>query len=451
MTDKDTPASGGSDGHARAQGHTAQQPNAGAGAQSGDKPIPLFRQQAVAYQSRSLDGEVMLSLSMRMRALIILAVVVVAGAAIFAATATYARMETVVGWVVPEGGLIRVTAQQGGIIEKLSVAEGDQVAAGEALAELRLSTDLEDGSAGLALQKQLKNQIEAVRAQAEAEREKLQAQEVSLKAQRDGMLRELDQSRARVESMAERLALIEADAKRVRKIADRGYASKKNVEESAMAVLSAQQELDALRSSVMATERQIGDVEAQLKTLPLSIRAAEAQARASEAQLAQQGTELAVRDVYRAGATVAGRVVAVPVSRGQTVPPQSVIAVLTPEGSTLEAELYVPSRSAGFITPGQEVQLMYQAFPYQKFGAANGTVRSVSRTVLAPGEVAIPGLEINEPVFRVKVGMESDSVQAYGQAIPVQPGMLLSAGIVIDRRTLVEWLLDPIYAVGRLG
>ena len=218
-----------------------------------------------------------------------------------------------------------------------------------------------------------------------------------------------------------------------------------------MAVLSAQQELDALRSSVMATERQIGDVEAQLKTLPLSIRAAEAQARASEAQLAQQGTELAVRDVYRAGATVAGRVVAVPVSRGQTVPPQSVIAVLTPEGSTLEAELYVPSRSAGFITPGQEVQLMYQAFPYQKFGAANGTVRSVSRTVLAPGEVAIPGLEINEPVFRVKVGMESDSVQAYGQAIPVQPGMLLSAGIVIDRRTLVEWLLDPIYAVGRLG
>lgn len=451
MTDKDTPASGGSDGHARPQGHTAQQPPAGAGAQSGDKPIPLFRQQAVAYQSRSLDGEVMLSLSMRMRALIILAVVVVAGAAIFAATATYARMETVVGWVVPEGGLIRVTAQQGGIIEKLSVAEGDQVAAGEALAELRLSTDLEDGSAGLALQKQLKNQIEAVRAQAEAEREKLQAQEVSLKAQRDGMLRELDQSRARVESMAERLALIEADAKRVRKIADRGYASKKNVEESAMAVLSAQQELDALRSSVMATERQIGDVEAQLKTLPLSIRAAEAQARASEAQLAQQGTELAVRDVYRAGATVAGRVVAVPVSRGQTVPPQSVIAVLTPEGSTLEAELYVPSRSAGFITPGQEVQLMYQAFPYQKFGAANGTVRSVSRTVLAPGEVAIPGLEINEPVFRVKVGMESDSVQAYGQAIPVQPGMLLSAGIVIDRRTLVEWLLDPIYAVGRLG
>ncbi|MFV0493129.1 MAG: HlyD family efflux transporter periplasmic adaptor subunit [Pseudorhodobacter sp.] len=449
MTDKEPPLGGTPQNHARPEDTPAG--TAGNARQGKDKPIPLFRQQAVAYQSRSLDGEVMLSLSMRMRVLIGLAVVVVIATAAFATTATYARMETVVGWVVPEGGLIRVTAQQGGVIESLSVAEGDEVATGEPLAELRLSTDLEGGNAGQALQAQLRNQVEAVRTQAEAEREKLLAQEVSLQVEREAMLRELKQNRARVEAMAERLTLIEASAVRVRKIADRGYASRQSVDESEMSVLSAQQELDALRSSVMATEREIGNVDAQLRALPLSIRAVEAQTRASEAQLAQQETELAVQDIYRAGATVAGRVVAVPVSRGQTVPPQSVIAVITPEGSTLQAELYVPSRSAGFITPGQEVQLMYQAFPYQKFGVAKGTVSSVSRTVLGPGEVAIPGLEINEPVFRVKVAMESDSVQAYGQNIPVQPGMLLSAGIVIDRRTLVEWLLDPIYAVGRLG
>ena len=85
--------------------------------------------------------------------------------------------------------------------------------------------------------------------------QRLLAQEVSLTAQRDGMLRELDQTRARVESMAQGLTLIEADAKRVSKIADRGCQQEKRL--------------------------------------------------------------------------------------------------LTPEGSTLEAELYVPSRSAGFITPGK--------------------------------------------------------------------------------------------------
>ncbi|WP_169053282.1 HlyD family secretion protein [Falsirhodobacter xinxiangensis] len=415
------------------------------------KPTPLFRQQAVQYQSRALDGEVLLSLSMRMRVLIALAVVIVIGAVIFATTATYARMETVPGWVVPEGGLIRVTARNGGVIEELPIREGDTVAAGQSMAKLRLSSDLDTGNVGQMLETQLRTQIEAVRASAEAERQKLIAEEQGLRSQRDAMQRELDQSRGRVSMMTERVDLMHSNAERVRTIAARGYASTKSVEEAAMAVLVAEQELVDIRASVMAMERQIDQIDAELHVLPISIRAADAQARASQAQLAQQGTEMAVQNTYHAGATVAGRVVAVPVARGQTVAAQQVLAVVTPEGSTLEAELYVPSRSAGFITEGQEVQLMYQAFPYQKFGAAEGAVRSVSRTVLAPTEVAIPGLEVNEPVFRVKVELDRDAVTAYGQDIPVQPGMLLSASIVIDRRTLVEWLLDPIYAVGRLG
>ncbi|MFV0292618.1 MAG: HlyD family secretion protein [Paracoccus sp. (in: a-proteobacteria)] len=415
------------------------------------KSASLFRQQAVAYQARSLDGEVLLPLSMRMRILIILAAVIVIGAVLFAANATYARMETVVGWVVPEAGMIRVTARQGGIIESLSVLEGNEVKAGESLARLRLSSDLEEGDAGEAIEKQFRAQAEAVRMQAEAERQKLIADEVSLKAQREAMKRELEISRSRIESTVKRLELVEANAERVRKVAARGFASAKSVEETELTVLGVQQELNDVRSNALTQERQIDDIDSQLKQLPISIRVADAQARASEAQLAQQGTELEIQNTYHVAATVAGRVVAIPVSRGQMVAPQSVIAILTPEGSSLEAELYVPSRSAGFITIGQEIQLMYQAFPYQKFGAAKGHIRSISRTVLAPEEIAITGLNINEPVFRVKVTLENDSVEAYGQSMPVQPGMLLSASIIIDRRTLLEWLLDPIYAVGRLG
>src|SRR5690606_2366540 len=185
------------------------------------------------------------------------------------------------------------------------------------------------------------------------------------------------------------------------------------------------------------------------RALPLDIDAADAQARIAKAVLAQRQTEAAIRSNYIVDATVAGRVVAVPVTPGQDAAAGAVIAVITPEGSDLEAELYVPSRAAGFIEPGQEVRLMYQAFPYQKFGTARGVVHLVSRTVLGPDEVAIPGLQVQEPVFRVKVKLESESVNAYGQEIPIQPGMSLTADVIIDRRTLLEWLLDPIYAVGR--
>jgi membrane fusion protein len=40
-------------------------------------------------------------------------------------------------------------------------------------------------------------------------------------------------------------------------------------------------------------------------------------------------------------------------------------------------------------------------------------------------------------------------MQAYGESYPLQPGMLVSADVVFDRRSLVQWLFDPIYAVAR--
>jgi membrane fusion protein len=76
----------------------------------------------------------------------------------------------------------------------------------------------------------------------------------------------------------------------------------------------------------------------------------------------------------------------------------------------------------------------------------HGAIKSVSSTVLGPSEIAIPGLEIHEPVFRVRVALPRDSIDAYGRSYALQPGMLLSADIVFDRRTLLQWLFDPLYA-----
>ncbi|MGH1559068.1 HlyD family efflux transporter periplasmic adaptor subunit [Caulobacter segnis] len=87
---------------------------------------------------------------------------------------------------------------------------------------------------------------------------------------------------------------------------------------------------------------------------------------------------------------------------GQAVAGGATLAVLTPAGSAMAAELYVPSRAAGFIRPGQKVRLMYQAFPTRPLAPGRGVIRTVSRTVLNPTE-APPGPKISEPVFRVRV------------------------------------------------
>jgi membrane fusion protein len=121
-----------------------------------------------------------------------------------------------------------------------------------------------------------------------------------------------------------------------------------------------------------------------------------------------------------------------------------------PSGATLEAHLYAPSRSVGFVRAGQQVLLRYRAYPYQKFGHHRGVISSVSRTAIDPSELpagfAAAGAPA-EPLYRITVRLERQFVSAYGEDVRLQPGMQLDADVVLERRRLYEWVLDPIYAL----
>lgn len=411
----------------------------------------LFRKEAITHATRRLAGEVVLASSIPSRVLAGLMAAVVLGGATFAATASYARKETVVGWLTPEAGMIRLAARQGGVVSSVHVREGQMVAVGQPIATLTLSSALEGGDSFAALSRSLEAQGSAARSRAAAAEAALGAEQRQLTQRRAALNRELAETRRRLGLQEERLALSRAEVARAETIAAQGFLPRRELEARRSAELAVQQELSGLSSQALGYEREIGEVDARLAALPIDIQAARAEAASTRAGLDQQATQTEAQGRYVVVATVAGRVAALPVAAGQTVAPGAAVAVLTAGDSALEAELYAPSRAAGFVREGQEVRVMYQAFPHQKFGSGEGVVTSVSRTVLAPAEVAIPGLQVQEPVFRVRVKLARDSVAAYGETLPLQPGMLLSADVVIDRRSLLEWLLDPLYAAGRRG
>jgi len=408
----------------------------------------LFRPQAVAHASRRLEGEVILASRPSTRVLAWGCVAVVVAVAVLCVTATYTRRETVTGWLVPQAGLIRVTARQAGMVEALDVTEGQVVRQGQALAVLRTSMDVPEGDAGRAMVRDVAAESDALEAQDRATQARLSVQAARLASQRLALERELAETRARLSALEERTRLANVNVERFERVAAEGYLSRRDLDAARSTALMMAQDAAEVRTLVLTYERQIGDLDAQLRTVPLDARAATAQSKAAIAEVRQKGTAAALQSTYVATAPIAGRVGAIPVDVGQTLPSGATIAVVS-SGDGMEAELFAPSRAAGFIRPGQEVRLMYQAFPHQKFGAARGRVRTVSRTVLAPGELSIPGLALQEPVFRVRVKLDRQSVRAYGQDMPLRPGMLANADVVLSRRSLVEWLLDPIYAAGR--
>jgi membrane fusion protein len=94
--------------------------------------------------------------------------------------------------------------------------------------------------------------------------------------------------------------------------------------------------------------------------------------------------------------------------------------------------------------------MRYQAFAYQKFGQQYGHITDISRSALSPGELAVlvgQSSRQAEPMYRVRVKLDSQNVLAYGKQQPVKPGMALNADILMDRRRLIEWVFEPLYGM----
>ncbi|MCR6659768.1 MAG: HlyD family secretion protein [Asticcacaulis sp.] len=409
----------------------------------------LFRSESLVHASNRLAGEVIISDLPSVRLLSIFFVTIVFVIITFLFTNSYTRMETAQGLIVPQGGLIRLAARQDGTVETINVTEGAEVHAGDPIAVIKLSTDLTDGDSGQSLDHMLLTEALALAAQNRADKQKLEEQGRSLISRRSALSTELGELNSRVATMAHLQEVAEQQLARGRTLQEKGFMSAAGVEGLKTAALQAAQQSSEARSSVIDATGQIADLDHQIASIPADLASLDAAAAGNRSALKQRQITIKTQNKFIATAPISGRVVALPVDLGQSVTSGTTLAVVTPTGSDLIAELYLPSRAAGFIKTGQAVNLMYQAFPYQTFGSGKGRVISISRTVLSPSEVAVPGIAINEPAFRVRVALSRQSVFAYGKTLPLQPGMLLSADVVLDRRNLVQWLLDPIYAVGR--
>ncbi len=407
----------------------------------------LFRREAVAHATRRLDGQVVLATPISVSTLGLLLAVVVFGATVFAALGTYSRKATVLGYLIPDQGMIRAAAPASATLQSVMVKEGDVVAAGDRIAVLSLATETMGGNVGDIISQGLSSETRAGRIKAESRLAQLEVEREQTNIRLSKSEAEQKQIANQVALQEQRLQIARDDYERAVEIAKKGFLARQDLDSRRLAALGAEQELANHNRELASTESTIADIKARLASIPLDIDAARSEASTAEACLDQRRAEAEARRLQFVTAPVSGRVAALPVTTGQAIAAGGTIAVLVPVGGKLEAELLAPSRAIGFVQPGQDVEISLQAFPYQRFGTVKGTVRTVSSTVISPNEVGFQGLRLEEPVFRIRVTLARETIMAYGQAIPMQPGMLASAEIVFDRRSLMAWLFDPIYAV----
>jgi membrane fusion protein len=408
---------------------------------------PLFRAEVVEARKQRVYGEILLSHPVRTQLLVLLLCCVTALLATWVALGSYARTELAPGILLTDAPSVKVIAIRPGVVTSLLVREGDIVGPGQKLATIRLEEGNEAGSRGLG------ESLDAIRLQKDlaAEQVRLAAERATSDQSRNaatqaGLRQQGADLTAQINLQQQAVASAQDMFDRIGGVVEKGFVSRVEFERRRQALISAREDLARLKQQLNAVHAEEATASADLAKSAVESATATVDARFSAGNLTQRKVELENARAYSIEAPIAGRITAVLAAPGRTVDPSIPLMVIVPENSPLHAEIYAPTRAIGFVKPAQEVRLLYDAFPYQRFGSFKGRVVAISRTVLDPKQVGEP-VKIEEPVYRIEVRPDAQTIAAFGERTPLQPGMTLTANLVLDRRSFLDWLLEPLNAV----
>lgn len=372
---------------------------------------------------------------------------------------------TAPGRLVPAGRVKLLQTSGGGTVKAIHVADGDRVHAGAVLIELdptlaradrgRIVVELD------AARQELTRQRAFVAAVANGGRlptdTGLAASQRSALTQATaehlGRLRQLDQAivRRRAELQATReqearfrrtLPLVTERANAVAKLAGTGLLSRQSALELEQERIEAEQDLAAAEAGARATEAAIGELVEERRSLQAEAsrtaldRIAELETRvAALEQEIVKAERLASETELRA--PVDGEVQQLAVHTvGGVVQPGETLAVVVPEGSTLEVEALVLNKDIGFIAEGQPAAVKLDAFPFARYGTLEGTVTSV-------GEDSMPHEQLG-PVYPVRIRITKTAIRADGRDVRLSSGMAASVEVRTGERRIIDFLLSPV-------
>ncbi len=409
--------------------------------------MTLFRTEVVEANQNRLHGEVVFSqpLSTKLFAGALFAVLAIA--AIWISIGSYARIETVRGILVTDMPSAKVVATQPGVVVALNVDEGQVVKQGDTL--LVINSDRQTAAGGdvatrgigaLEVRRQLgEAQVVLAGSRAAAERTRLMAMIASAE----------DQAASLSEQIALQEQVVASNQEifdRVAEVVEQGFVSKVEFERRRQTLLSSQQSLASLQQRRMASLSDAAQARSQLSSVSIDAEQGISQIQGNLQSMLSEQARLEGEQSYVVKAPIAGRVTALATGEGRAATTARPLMAIVPIDAQLTAELYAPTRSIGFVEPGKETRLLYDAFPYQRFGSFEGRVASISRIAIDPRETDIP-FPFEEPVYRVKVSLDQQSVEAFGKPAPLQPGMTLQANVVLERQSFLAWILQPLNAV----
>jgi hemolysin D len=130
-------------------------------------------------------------------------------------------------------------------------------------------------------------------------------------------------------------------------------------------------------------------------------------------------------------------------SRGSVVEAAQPVFTLVPVATEIEAEAEIEAGDMGDVRVGDRVRVKLEAFPFQRHGVVEGTVRTITDDAFNQPQGAGAGAPARL-VYRARIGLRDTQLRDVRPDFHLLPGMSLAAEIKVGERTVLSYILYPV-------
>lgn len=407
----------------------------------------MYRKEVVVSHSPRLAGKIVISQSKFHWYLLIALLFFFVMFIFYLSQFNLNRKETVIGYLTPQDGVIKVFSGRAGILEELMVSEGDYIKKGQAIGTISNFHNLPNGDElSSAIYSEKINQISAYKSQIELLKQKNHFKEQRLQGRLHILNIRNDILNTRRDILLETKKIKEKQFKKNTPLYSKGYITSTTYEQSKEEFLKSIDELNMIDESLSLLKEEVHILKSDLASIPHELKSELLTVEVLISELKNDLKKLESNHAFVKVAPESGYISTIHPNKGSHINENSLLLSIIPVDSSLIAEFLLPSRSSGFVKHSNKVKVRFDAFPYQKFGFIEGEVISIDDSLTLPSQNDLP-IALNEPIYRIRVKLSANSIKAYGQNFKLKIGMMASADIILENRSLLDWILEPIYTI----
>ncbi len=357
------------------------------------------------------------------------------------------RSVTAWGWLAPDKGLINIRPNRAGYIAAVHASAGEHVTRGTPLFEITYDTERSSGAPGQ-YYRLLDDERDAVQLRVTSLEDQQRLTDSRYAQRRRALQGQLEAAHTALLLQQQRVDIARSTIASLRTVFEKGAVARLDIEQAEAGLLDEQREQTVLEQAAERLATELDNLPSEQATERAALAGQLAALRQEAIALDQRHVQFTIGRTDAFSAPVSGRLSALRAKAGDYAEAMRSQATIVPDGSQLQAELFLPSSALGYVQPGQPVRIRVEPFPHQKFGTLAGTVRTVNAVLEDRRD--IPALAAaGGYVFRVIAELEQSSLTIADHTYPLQPDMRVDADVQLERRSAWEWLIEPLLEAWR--